>query len=52
MKNLFAMLYGMVAVTALTLGCLTFKTSAFVGTLFVTMAAAFVVIAIIIATQE
>lgn len=52
MKTLFSMLYGMVAITALTLGCFTFQLSAFIGTLFATMAVAFVVMAIIIATQE
>ena len=46
------MLYGMTAVTALTLGCFTFQLSAFVGTLFVVMAIAFVFIAIITATTE
>lgn len=52
MKKIFSLLYGMAAITALTLGCFTFQINAFVGTLFAAMAVAFVFIAIIRATQE
>lgn len=52
MKKIMSLVYGMAAITSLTLGAFTFKLSAFVGSLFVVMALAFVVIAIIVATQE
>lgn len=52
MKKFMAMLYGMAAVAALTLGCFVFNLNPFLGTLFATMAMAFIIIAIIIATTQ
>ena len=52
MKEIFSLLYGMTAITALILGCFTFHLSTFLGSMFAFMAVAFVVIAIIIATTE
>lgn len=52
MKKIMSLVYGMAAITSLTLGAFTFKLSPFIGSLFVVMALAFVVIAFIAATQE
>lgn len=52
MKKIIPIIYGMAAITALTISCFTFKLSPFIGSLFAFMAVAFVVIAIIVATQE
>lgn len=52
MKKIMSIIYSMAAITALIIGCFTFKLSAFVGSLFTVMTLAFVVIAIIIARQH
>ena len=52
MRKIMSLIYGMAAVTALTISVFIFKSSIFLGGLFLTMALAFVVIAFIIATTQ
>lgn len=52
MKKIMPVIYSAAAIAMLTIGMFTFKLSAFVGSLFAFMALVFVVIAIIITTQE
>jgi len=52
MRKVMSIIYGVAAITALTIGLFTFQSSTFVGSLFVVMALAFAVVAFIITTTQ